>query len=101
MWADLTDPVPETDVELIATSGFFDRDWYMTRYPDVVMTGLDPAEHYLAFGAKLLRDPSKHFSSSAYLRANPDVASSNINPLVHYLRYGCSEGRSIEAGEGM
>jgi hypothetical protein len=75
-------------------SGLFDREWYLTKYPDVAEAAIDPAIHYLKYGWREGRDPSLYFSTSGYLNLNRDVAITNANPLVHFLEYGRSEGRS-------
>lgn len=80
-------------VALLNQSEFFDAKWYLQMYPDVANSKLDPAEHYLLYGASEQRDPSSRFSTSKYLRANSDVAESGMNPLVHYLSFGKNEGR--------
>lgn len=36
-------------------SGAFDETWYLKEYPDVAMSGIDPAEHYLWLGERLGR----------------------------------------------
>lgn len=82
------------DVALIRSSKFFDAEWYSQEYRDVVDLAIDPAEHYLRYGALLLRNPSEKFDTAFYVENNSDVASSNINPLLHFLRFGSAEGRS-------
>lgn len=81
-------------VHLVKTSELFDSSWYCEKHQDVALTGLEPAEHYVRIGARLLRDPSPGFSTRHYLRDNPDVAKAGINPLVHYLTHGMRENRS-------
>lgn len=78
----------------VVKRGMFDESWYRTNYPDVVAAGLDPLEHYLAYGAAEGRDPNAFFSTRHYLSENPDVAQSGINPLVHYCLYGAAEKRA-------
>ena len=80
---------------LIRRSGFFDREYYLARNPDVRDAGADPVQHYLRYGWKEGRDPSSVFNTRLYLEANPDVAVAGINPLVHYLQYGKKEGRRV------
>lgn len=87
----------KSQAELIRGSKLFDPAWYLRQYVDVMTLGLDPAEHYLRFGADALRNPSARFDTEHYLRANRDVARSGLNPLVHYLRFGQSEGRSFRS----
>lgn len=82
------------DMKLLAASGWFDRAWYGARYPDIQTHGIDPAEHYLRFGAMEGRDPGPKFSTRAYLKAYPDVKESSMNPLIHFLRHGQANGRS-------
>lgn len=82
------------DAGLIYTSELFDADWYLKTYPDVESANIDPAEHYLEYGAKEGRLPSASFDGNWYLKRYPDVADSDVNPLVHYLKFGQNEGRS-------
>lgn len=84
-----------SELQLIADSPLFDRAWYLERYPDVALSKMDPAAHYLRFGARLDRDPGPNFSTVHYLELNPDVAEANINPLLHYERSGRTEGRKL------
>lgn len=64
-------------------SQLFDATYYLSRYPDVAVAGMDAALHYLKFGAAEGRDPSAYFSSSGY--AFVHGLSSDQNPLLHYL----------------
>lgn len=83
----------QPDLQLVRRSGLLDSRWYLERYPDVAASGIDPVEHYLAFGAGEGRDPGPGFNTRRYLECNPDVAGSGMNALVHYVRYGREEGR--------
>ncbi|NYU09458.1 hypothetical protein A8O28_10125 [Enterobacteriaceae bacterium CCUG 67584] len=82
-------------VELIKNSELFDTEWYLTQYPDVKDSGIDPARHYLLFGGFEQRDPSALFSSQGYLDLYTDVKESGMNPLVHYICFGRNEERVI------
>ncbi|WP_156824290.1 hypothetical protein [Salinimonas chungwhensis] len=83
------------DAALILTSEYFDVSWYLQSYPDVAESGMDPAEHYLCFGAAEGRAPGPMFDSNWYLSRYPDVAESGINPLLHYVKFGLLEGRTV------
>lgn len=85
-----------TDIELLQSSGLFDPQYYLTQNPDVKDAGVDPALHYLQYGAAEGREPSPLFSGSAYQQLYPDVALSGINPLLHFLRYGQPAGRQLQ-----
>lgn len=78
--------ISETD--LIRGSAFFDGNWYLTKYRDVALLAMDPAEHYAKFGWRLLRDPGPKFNTRRYLNQSPDVANSGRNPLLHYMEHG-------------
>ena len=80
---------------LITGSEYFDLAWYLHRYPDVVESGVNPAEHYLIFGADEGRSPGPLFDGNWYLSQYPDVAENNTNPLLHYILFGAQEGRAI------
>ena len=68
--------------------GLLDERWYLETYRDVAAAGMDPVEHYIAFGASEGRDPNPFFSTRDYVAANPGIAQSGMNPLVHYCLYG-------------
>ncbi len=79
--------------QIIQNSRYFDSDWYLKNNIDVASAGIDPAKHYLKFGWKTGRNPSRAFSTTEYLEINPDVAVVHINPLIHYEKWGWKEGR--------
>jgi FkbM family methyltransferase len=83
------------ETEAVRASELFDPAFYLERNSDVVASGMDPAEHYVKFGAREERDPSPVFSTSAYLRANPDVRASQHSALGHYELYGRQERRDL------
>ena len=90
------------DVRIVRSSRFFDGDWYLRNNPDVAASGMDPAVHYLKFGAKQGRNPSKDFVGDEYLALHPDVRHCGLNPLLHYETFGRREGRAVsllEVGE--
>jgi hypothetical protein len=80
-------------VQRVRASGIFDEQWYLKKYPDIAQAGLDPVEHYLAYGVGEGRNPSADFNTRGYLSAHPDVAAAGMNPLLHYIQFGQREGR--------
>ncbi|MEO1043421.1 MAG: hypothetical protein AAFX52_14155 [Pseudomonadota bacterium] len=86
-----TAPIPDSVRQRLETA--FDEVFYLKRNPDVVGSGVEPLDHFLANGWKEGRDPSPHFSTAYYLSRNPDVAGSGTNPFLHYLESGEAEGR--------
>lgn len=80
---------------VLEKSGLFDREWYLSTYPDVRTAGVDPLAHFLRWGSHDRRDPGPRFSTRHYLSLYPDVAASDMTPVIHYLLAGWQEGRSI------
>ena len=83
----------KSEVITIMDSGLFDPKYYFKHYPDVKASGMDPLLHYVEFGWKEGRNPSKYFNTNYYLKSNPDVKKAGINPLYHYILFGRNEGR--------
>ena len=74
--------------------GFFDADWYLQRYPDVLTGDLAPISHFIRRGLGELRDPNPFFDSNWYIEHYPDVSVGGIHPLLHYLQSGAAELRN-------
>jgi len=85
----------EVQTALIKKSEFFDEQWYIDKYHEMIDPGMEPARHYLLSGAARGCDPGPEFSSTRYLEVYADVYKEGMNPLVHYLMYGRYEGRAI------
>jgi glycosyltransferase involved in cell wall biosynthesis len=84
--ARLQEAINELDVALVKSSGLFDSEWYLKKYPDVSATGGGPLEHYLEMGWREGRNPGPLFFTDIYLEQHPTVREAGINPLVHHLR---------------
>ncbi len=76
----------KNDLDIIRESLFFDADWYRLMYPDVRNSGADPAEHFLAYGAREGRDPGPCFDTKAYRAKWPELNALGLNPLVHFAQ---------------
>jgi len=84
----------QQDIGLLLTSDYFDVEWYLRHYPDVAESKMNPAEHYLLYGAAEGRLPGPLFDGNWYLQQYPDVADAGINPLLHLITHGLQEGRN-------
>lgn len=82
-----------TDQRAIRSSPLFDAAWYCRTYPDVRLSGIDPARHYLAIGADLGRNPGPGFDTAFYRSQFRQGHRPKLNPLLHYHRYGRAAGR--------
>jgi len=85
------------DLEAIRNSLFFNSAHYLEKNPDVRATGIDPALHYLVYGAQEGRDPGPFFSTRTYLALYPDVADAGVNALLHYETQGRRQNRTATA----
>ena len=70
--------------------------WYRETYPEVAELDIDPAMHYLRYGAAMGRNPGKNFDTKFYLRTYPEAAQSGMNPLVHYVMHGRAKGYATQ-----
>jgi len=50
--------------QMLKTVGCVDSDWYLSLYPDVAASGMDPVEHFAAFGIFEGRIPHPMFDQS-------------------------------------
>jgi lipopolysaccharide biosynthesis protein len=81
------------EYNLVAASGLFDPQWYLSRYPDVACSGVDPLSHYLNRGDFEGREASPYFSAAYYRSRYADVSKSGGVALLHYLNHGIQERR--------
>jgi hypothetical protein len=77
--------VDESEYALVKASGLFDPDWYLSTYPDVLETRMDPVRHYLWIGAALGYQPSPQSDASCHLAEHLDTATSHKSSLIHFL----------------
>jgi hypothetical protein len=75
-------------VRKVQKSGLFNAQWYLAKYPDVRAAGLEPVEHFAAWGHKEGRSPGPQFDSAKYLADNPGLSETGLSPFEHYLRHG-------------
>lgn len=61
------------DINRIKRSGFFSEKYYLQNNPDVTLSKMSPARHYLLYGGFEGRNPSEKFDTAFYLEQNPDV----------------------------
>jgi GT2 family glycosyltransferase len=73
------------DYKIIKKSGLFDEEYYLRAYPDVRKADIDPLWHFVKYGWREGRNPSKDFDLNYYLTIYPDVKEAGINPVVHYV----------------
>ncbi len=81
----------------LASSGLFDRDWYMRAYPAAIADGGEALVHYCNSGWFNGFNPNFYFDSASYLAVHDDVRQAGINPLLHYYEYGELELRQPSA----
>jgi glycosyltransferase involved in cell wall biosynthesis len=83
---------PNAELRNIATLiGAFDEDWYRRAYPDVAASGKDPFWHYMRYGWRENRRPSKDFNIESYAARWPEFRSNRDNPILHLLAHGLAD----------
>ncbi|MDH6265084.1 glycosyltransferase involved in cell wall biosynthesis [Rhizobium sp. SG_E_25_P2] len=76
--------------DVLVETGLFDRDLYLSWYPD--LRSVDCVDHYVAWGFKEGRIVSPFFDDNYYKRSYPEVLEFNGPPLIHYLLAGAKKG---------
>ena len=74
--------------------GLFDAEFYLEKYPDVRVAGLDPLRHYVEHGAVEGRKPNRVFDPAYYLRQRPEARAAGVDPLVDFLEGGAAVANS-------
>jgi O-antigen biosynthesis protein len=85
-------PILFQEYELLANSGLFDADYYLSANPDIAALNVDPLLHYLETGCHEGRDPNRDFDTSYYLRQCQSLGEIPTNALTHFLTVGASRG---------
>lgn len=75
------------NINIIKNSGYFDENFYVSNYPEILNTGMIPVNHYYYFGWKEGRNPSSEFNNNLYINANA-MLKIEMNPILHYMKYG-------------
>ncbi|NCC55725.1 MAG: hypothetical protein EOM11_09660 [Erysipelotrichia bacterium] len=70
--------------KIIKQSGLFDEKYYLFAHADVRVQDVDPIFHYLQYGAKEGRNPSKDFDTKLYAEKE-NINMEKTNPLVDYI----------------
>jgi len=91
------------ELTVIAELIRFDRDFYLTKYPDVAAAELDPLAHFLSQGVNEMRLPAREragansqldtvigFDPVFYAATYPDAAA---DPRAHFIAAGARERR--------
>lgn len=83
--------VSGSDANIVASSGLFDRDWYVASHPEVGDAGADPVGHYCREGWRQGLQPNPYFQPAWYVRTYGTELGPDENPLLHYIRRGEQE----------
>ena len=80
------------EYELVANSGLFDAEYYLSANPDIAALNVDPLIHYLERGCRERRNPSASFDTPYYLLQCETLGETPDNALSHYLTVGAGRG---------
>lgn len=78
-------------MQVILASGLFDPGYYLSQYPDVAESGVDPLVHYVGCGEYQGRWPNPRFNPVFY-RDRHLHGSTATNALGHYIEVGEAAG---------
>lgn len=81
----------EIGIKIIKELNLFDEDYYLDNYGNQIKDNQNLLTHYIDYGYKEGKNPSKDFDTLYYLRKYPDVVG--WNPLIHYAIHGKQEHR--------
>ncbi|MGI0084695.1 MAG: rhamnan synthesis F family protein, partial [Nitrososphaerales archaeon] len=76
---------------------YLDKQFYISNYPEISKSGLDPIEHYRTKGWREGLNPHPDFDTLYYRGSNPDVEKAGENPFVHFILHGRKQGRASRA----
>lgn len=82
-----TDPKTAT-VLALQRSGFFDSEYYLRTYPDVVASGMNPVEHYVCHGAEEGRSPAPWYDEKKSWNVEASIQREKVIPFWRYLFNG-------------
>ncbi|MDA0742717.1 MAG: glycosyltransferase [Proteobacteria bacterium] len=66
----------------------FDAGHYQRMNQDIVVAGVAPLAHYVAYGWRENRDPNQLFASAWYLSTHFETSPRKTDPLRHYVEFG-------------
>lgn len=67
---------------------YFDKEYYLSSYPEVKESGMTPYEHYMNVGWKEWKNPSESFDTKFYydVYIKPSIEEMKYPPLVDYVK---------------
>ena len=80
------------EYELLANSGVFDAEYYLSTNPDIAALNIDPLLHYVEQGAQEGRGPRPDFDVAYYLEQCHRLGDKPSNPLLHFVTVGARRG---------
>jgi hypothetical protein len=83
-------------IEIKYISSLFDAGWYVDRYPDVRLSGMNPLTHFLDVGLWMARDPGPGFDSLKYSKEN-GLADDSVVPLLQFLGISAPSNGILQA----
>jgi len=83
------------EYQAIKNLKLFDEKYYLNKYNNVLISGMNPLIHYMYYGYKENKFPNETFQGGYYLNKYKNVKASGMNPFVHYCLYGINENKKI------
>lgn len=80
--------ISDFDRQIVRSSQLFNADWYLSLYPDIRNSKIDPIEHYIHHGMHEGRGFSPFFSEDFYNLTYRTESIYRHPAILHYLKFG-------------
>jgi glycosyltransferase involved in cell wall biosynthesis len=77
----------EINRRLVLYAPYFDSNWYLSCYPDVMDYPDGPLAHFITFGEKEFRDPNKIFNTFWFVNENREKLARGLAPFEYFLTH--------------
>jgi glycosyltransferase involved in cell wall biosynthesis len=82
----------KADLPIHILKRYFDKDFYLKKYPDIKEAKVNPLRHYFNYGLWENRWPNPNFDPAWYENQCPEIKETNLSPLAYYIKEGEKKG---------
>lgn len=81
-----------SNTEQLRDTGLFMPEWYLSQYPEIARSGIDPYEHYAKIGESEGFNPNPYFDVNWYKERSSAARRYNGLAIIHYAKHGWKNG---------
>lgn len=82
-------------ISQVRASEYFDEAWYLQKYADVRISGMDAATHYVRYGWKEGRNPGPAFDTMTFISSHRGGKGEGVCPLIQLINEGGAPVRPV------